>query len=120
MEMEKSPQWQTLFSTQSHSLVTSPATSAFLKGNVIILLINRKSDRPIRQEQASTAAVVLLCLFLSGFANGSPGKGLLCACHSPFLCGGTIGSHWGEIVDMLLMLSARVGPNAMARARGER
>lgn len=29
----------------------------FLKGNVIILLINKKSDRPICQEQVSTTAV---------------------------------------------------------------
>lgn len=111
----KSQQWQTLFSTQSHGLVTSAATSAFLKGNVIILLINRKSDRPICQEQASTAAVVLLGIFLLGFAKGSPGKGLLCVRHHPLLCWGTIGSHWGKRAGS----SAQVGQSTMARAGEE-
>lgn len=76
IDREKCEQWPTFSSTQSHGALSLATTHlCFLKGNVIILLINRKSDRPICQEQASAAAAVLPCLRLLGFAKGSLGTG---------------------------------------------
>lgn len=65
-------QRQTLCSSQSGAPVAARATSVFLKGNVITLLINKKSDRTICQERASTAAVVVILSL--GFAARSRGK----------------------------------------------
>lgn len=45
----------------------------FLKGNVIILLINRKSDRPICHEQGSTAAAVLAASVSRALLREAPG-----------------------------------------------
>jgi len=62
-------QQRTLCSSQSGAPVAARATSVFLKGNVITLLINKESDRTICQEQASTAAVVVILSL--GFATRS-------------------------------------------------
>lgn len=118
MQKGKHKQRQTWFSTWSHGLVTSHATSVFLKGNVIILLINRRSDRPICQEWASTATVVL-CIFLLGFAKGSPGNGLLCVWGSCLLCQGQQRAPLGENREPSRQCSAQEGRNMMARAAEE-
>lgn len=65
-------QQQTLCSSQSGAPVAAHATSVFLKGNVITLLINKKSDKTICQEQASTAAVAVILSM--GFATRSGAK----------------------------------------------
>jgi hypothetical protein len=72
-----------------------------LKGNVIILLINRRSDRPICQEQASTAAVVVPCICLWGFAKGSPGRDFFVSGQLLFRLGEWIGSLWMKTVGHL-------------------
>lgn len=63
---------QTLGSSQSSAPVAARATSVFLKGNVITLLINKKSDRTICHERAGTAAVAVI--LSQGFATRSRGK----------------------------------------------
>lgn len=63
---------QTLCSSQSCAPVAARATSVFLKGNVITLLINKKSDRTICHERAGTAAVAVILSL--GFATSSRGK----------------------------------------------
>lgn len=66
---------QTLCSSQSSAPVAARATSVFLKGNVITLLINKKSDRTICHERAGTAAVAVILSL--GFATSSRGKELI-------------------------------------------
>lgn len=63
---------QTLCSCQSSAPVAARATSVFLKGNVITLLINKKSDRTICHERAGSAAVAVILSL--GSAARSRGK----------------------------------------------
>lgn len=77
---------QTLYSSQSGAPVAARATSVFLKGNVITLLINKKSDRTICHERASTAAVAVILSV--GFATRSQGKDpIICRRQPPHACG---------------------------------
>lgn len=81
MQGGKWEQQQTFCSSQSGAPVAARATSVFLKGNVITLLINTQSDRTICHEQASAAAVAVILSL--GFVMRSRGKDLMIAHGSP-------------------------------------
>lgn len=103
------------FPSQCRVLVTARATSVLLEGNVITLLINKKSDRTICQEQASTAAVVVILSLC--FAMRKGGKGLIiCLRQCQCSCGQPLCENSNHQLANVLHKTAAVGLNKKARA----
>lgn len=103
------------FPSQCRAVVTAHATSVLLKGNVITLLINKKSDRTICQERASAAAVLVILSLC--FAMRDRGKGLIiCLRQHQCSCGQPLCENSNHQLANVLHKAAAVGLMEKARA----